>query len=445
MARLNTLNIGNIPSLKGPRTHEGAPARQIPVEQQLRRSVLACMLWEDQFYEDGVAIAGRIRELVAKVPAEKVAALAVEAREKMKLRHAPLLLVREMARLASHRHLVAETLYRVIHRADELSEFVALYWSEGKQPLSAQVKKGLAAAFTKFDEYALAKYNRATPVKLRDVLFLAHAKPVDAAQPELWKRLVEGELATPDTWEVALSSGGDKRQAWERLLAENKLGALALLRNLRNMAEAKVSEQAIRDGLARMKTERVLPFRFVAAARYAPQWEQELEKAMFCSLDTQPRLPGKTVLLVDVSGSMDAPLSRRSEMRRNDAAYGLAVLLREIAEQVSVYSFSDELVRVPSRQGFALRDAINSSQRHNGTYLGKALGAIHEKEGPYDRVIVITDEQSHDPVPNPKALGYMINVASYQNGVGYGRWTHIDGWSDSVIEYIRATEPMFSQ
>jgi hypothetical protein len=449
MARINTLGIGNIPWLKGLRTHEGAPAKHISPERQLRRSVLACMLWEDQFYEDGVAIAGRIRELVAKVPADKVAALAVEAREKMKLRHAPLLLVREMARLASHRHLVAETLYQVIQSADELSEFVALYWSEGKQPLSAQVKKGLAAAFTKFDEYALAKYNRATPVKLRDVLFLSHAKPVDAAQAELWKRLVEGELTTPDTWEVALSAGPnvDKRQAWERLLAENKLGALALLRNLRNMAGANVSEKAIRDGLARMKSERVLPFRFIAAARYAPQWEQELEKAMFRALQVQTRegqarLPGKTVLLVDVSGSMDAQLSRRSEMRRNDAAYGLGVLLREIAEQVSVYSFSDQLVRVPSRQGFALRDAINASQPHSGTYLGKALGEIKEN---YDRLIVITDEQSHDPVPNPKAMGYMINVASYQNGVGYGRWTHIDGWSDSVIEYVRAAEPLLNQ
>jgi 60 kDa SS-A/Ro ribonucleoprotein len=442
MARINTL-FGNVPWLKGPHTHEGAPARHISAEQQLRRSVLACMLWEDQFYEDGVAIAGRIRELVAKVPAEKVAALAVEAREKMKLRHAPLLLVREMARLATHRHLVAETLYRVVQRADELSEFVALYWSEGKQPLSAQVKKGLAAAFAKFDEYSLAKYNRATPVKLRDVLFLCHAKPVDAAQADLWKRLVEGELATPDTWEVALSAGADKRQAWERLLAENKLGALALLRNLRNMAEVKVEERVIADGLARMKTERVLPFRFIAAARYAPQWEAELERAMFRALEGQTRqgqakLPGKTVLLVDVSGSMDAPLSRRSEMRRNDAAYGLAVLLREIAESVSIYSFSDDLARIPARQGFALRDAINSSQRHNGTYLGKALGGIAEK---YDRLIVITDEQSHDAVPNPQARGYMINVASFQNGVGYGHWTHIDGWSDSVIEYIRAAEP----
>jgi hypothetical protein len=438
MARINALNL-NIPWLKGPRTHEGAPAKQISPELQLRRSVLACMLWEDQFYEDGVAIAGRIRELVAKVPAEKVAALAIEAREKMKLRHAPLLLVREMARLATHRHLVAETLTRVIQRADELTEFVAIYWSEGKQPLSAQVKKGLAAAFTRFDEYALAKYNRATPVKLRDVLFLSHAKPVDAAQAELWKRLVEGELATPDTWEVALSSGADKREAWERLLSENKLGALALLRNLRNMAEAKVSEQAIRDGLARMKTVRVLPFRFIAAARYAPQWEPELEKSMFRAFEGQSKLPGKTVLLVDVSGSMDVQLSRRSEMRRNDAAYGLAVLLREIAEDVSIYTFSDRLVRVPSRQGFALRDALNASQPHNGTYLGQALKGIHEKN---DRLIVITDEQSHDPVPNPKARGYMLNVASYQNGVGYSAWMHIDGWSDSVIEYIRAAEPV---
>src|SRR5207245_6246420 len=146
----------------------------------------------------------------SRVPGEKVAALAVEGGEKMELGHAPLLLVREMARLATHRHLVAETLLRVIQRADELSEFVALYWSEGKQPLSAQVKKGLAAAFTKFDEYALAKYNRATPVKLRDVLFLAHAKPVDQAQADLWKRLAAGELSTPDTWEAALPWRADK-------------------------------------------------------------------------------------------------------------------------------------------------------------------------------------------------------------------------------------------
>ena len=44
------------------------------------------------------------------------------------------------------------------------------------------------------------------------------------------------------------------------------------------------------------------------------------------------------------------------------------------------------------------------------------------------------------PVPGPKGRGYVINVTSYKNGAGYGKWTHIDGWSEAVIEYIRALE-----
>src|SRR5215467_725280 len=434
MARLNLLNLNF-----GPRTHEGAPARHISNELQLRRSVLACLLWENQFYEDGVEIAGRIAELVPKVEAERVAALAVEAREQMKLRHVPLLLVREMARHKTHRGLVAETLMRTIQRADELAEFVAMYWKDGRAPLSGQVKKGLAAAFPKFDEYQLAKYDRGGPIKLRDVLFLCHAKPRDEAQAAVWKRLIWGRLTTPDTWEVALSTGGDKREAWERLLRERKLGALALLRNLRNMREAGVDESLLGKALSDMSTARVLPFRFLAAARHAPQWEEALEQAMLKSVAATEKLPGKTIVLVDVSGSMTAPLSHRSEMQRTDAAYGLAVLLREIGEKVSVFSFSDSLAEVPARRGFALRDAIDASQRHNSTQLGKAVGELNETHG-YDRLIIITDEQAHDTVPAPRGKGYVINVASYKNGVGYGKWTHIDGWSESVVEYIRELE-----
>jgi hypothetical protein len=355
----------------------------------------------------------------------------------MKLRHAPLLLVREMARLASHRALVAETLERVIQRADELAEFVAIYWSDGRTPLSKQVKKGLASAFAKFDEYALAKYNRPGPVKLRDVLFLTHPKPRDEAQVALWKRLVDGELVTPDTWEVALSAGGNKRETWERLLAERKLGALALLRNLRNMQIAGADERLVLNALRAMKTDRVLPFRFIAAARYAPQWEDALEQVMFSCVEGAPKLKGKTVLLVDVSGSMDYQLSARSEMKRTDAAFGLAILLREICEEIAIYSFSDETKRVPSRRGFALRDKLDSSQPHSGTMLGQA---VKDVAGKYDRLIVITDEQAHDSVPAPKGKGYVINVASFKNGVGYGKWTPIDGWSESVVEYIRELE-----
>jgi len=439
MARLNLMNLA-----RGLRTHEGAPARHLSNELQLRRSVLACLLWESQFYEDGVEIAGRIAELVPKVEPKRVAALAVEAREQMKLRHVPLLLVREMARHKTHRVLVAETLERVIQRADELAEFVAIYWKDGRVPLSAQVKKGLAAAFPKFDEYQLAKYDRGGPIKLRDVLFLAHAKPRDDQQAGVWKKLIWGRLAVPDTWEVALSAAGaengvSKREAWTRLLAENKLGALALLRNLRNLRESGVDEALVLSALEKMNAQRVLPFRFLAAARYAPQWEPALESAMLKCVAAQEKLAGKTVLLVDISGSMIAPLSRRSEMLRTDVAYGLAVLLREISERVAVYSFSDNLVEVPARRGFALRNAIDASQRHNGTYLGKAVEQLNQKER-YDRLIVVSDEQAHDTVPNPQGKGYVINVASYKNGVGYGKWTHIDGWSESVVEYIRTLD-----
>ena len=158
---------------------------------------------------------------------------------------------------------------------------------------------------------------------------------------------------------------------------------------------------------------------------------------MYRSIAGRDKLAGRTVLLVDTSGSMDAPLARRSEMLRMDAACGLAVLLREVCDAVEVYSFSDKLVRVPSRRGFALRDAIVSSQPHGGTQLGYALTSLRAA---YDRIIVITDEQSHDRIPAPKGRGYVVNVASARNGVGYGAWTHIDGWSEAVVDYIRSLE-----
>ncbi|HKV04562.1 MAG TPA: hypothetical protein VJO53_05575 [Candidatus Acidoferrales bacterium] len=84
-----------------------------------------------------------------------------------------------------------------------------------------------------------------------------------------------------------------------------------------------------------------------------------------------------------------------------------------------------------------MRDAFDASQSRSATYLGKALEKIRQK---YDRIIVIADEQAHDRVPGPRNSGYVVNVASNKNGVGYGAWTHIDGWSEAVVEYVRAVE-----
>jgi 60 kDa SS-A/Ro ribonucleoprotein len=418
-------------------THEGAKAQHINPYQQLRRSVCSCMLWEREFYEDGESVASRIQSLIPEVDPVKVSDLAIEARTKFKLRHIPLLLARELARV---RHKgTANVLSQIIQRPDELTEFLSIYWKDGKCPLSAQVKKGLATAFPKFSEYQLAKYNRNNEIRLRDVLFLSHAKPKNVEQAEIWGKLINGELNPPDTWEVALSAGKDKKATWERLLSENKLGGLAFLRNLRNMRDVWVDDKIIFSALSSMKVDKILPYRFIAAAKHAPQWEDKIEPVMLKCIKDKERLSGKTVLLVDVSGSMDWALSAKSDLNRIDAANGLAILVREICDDVEIFSFSNKIVQIPPRRGFALRDVIYSSQPHSRTYLGTAVGMINEKVK-YDRIIVITDEQSRDLVPNPTATGYMINVASARNGVGYGAWKHIDGFSEAVIDWITEYE-----
>jgi len=416
-------------------THEGAPARELTAEQKLRRSVLSCLLWENEFYEDGQTIADRILALAVEVPAEALAALAVEARELMKLRHAPLMLL--CALIAKGGPMVAPTIERVIQRADEMTELVTLYWRNGKRPLSKQMKTGLARAFVKFDAYQLAKYDRDGDVKLRDVLFLCHAKPKDTAQAEIWKQLIDKTLASPDTWEVALSAGANKAATFTRLLGERKLGYLALMRNLRNMDQAGVDEALVKDAiLARRGAERVLPFRYVATARAAPRFEPWLDQALAETILEQPILKGRTLILVDVSPSMNVRLSAKSDLTRMDAAATLASI---IPGDVRVFSFSNEVVEVPPRRGMAGIDAIIRSQPSNGTLLGKAV--THVNAIKHDRLIVITDEQSQDVVPDPVAAkAYMINVASARQGVGYGTWTHIDGFSENVLTFLREQE-----
>jgi 60 kDa SS-A/Ro ribonucleoprotein len=129
-------------------------------------------------------------------------------------------------------------------------------------------------------------------------------------------------------------------------------------------------------------------------------------------------------------------VSSKSDITRLDAACGVAILLRELCEEVEIMTFENKVESVPPRRGFALRDAIGRPR--GGTMLGNAVQAANAK--PYDRLVILTDEQSHDVVGNPKGKGYMINVAAHQNGVGYGPWTHIDGWSEAVIDYIIEAE-----
>ncbi len=458
------------------KTHEGAVAYQhTTAEQDLRRSVMACLLWEGEFYESGVEIAKRIGDLAGTVPPTTLAAIAVEARNVAKIRHAPLLLLAHLCRTGSGNGIVSRTFPAVIKRADELAEFMAIYArvngvapSAVKRKLSVQARKGLALAFRNFDAYQLAKYDREAAIQLRDVAFLTHVRMRDGEHGRLLANLVnrsffpettksagfpvrrelglDGEtkpkLEAPDTWEVQLSGGADKRETFERLIREGRLGYLALLRNLRNMAQAGCDEKLVRDAIvARKGAAFVLPFRYTAAARACPQFEPAIDQALSEAIGELPQLTGRTIVLVDVSGSMDAKLSAKSDLTRMDAAATLASIING---DVRVFSFSNSVIEVPPRRGMAGVDAIQSSQLHSGTALYDAVAQTVLL--PHDRMIVISDEQAGEfqqrrmPAPRAGARGYVINVASNRNGVGYGPWNHIDGFSENVIRWIYEVE-----
>lgn len=441
----------------------GTPVPSIAAEKQLQRAVMACMLWEDTFYVDGKSHAELISELVPQVNPVKVAELAVLARHNYKLRHVPLLLCRELARIGK---LNAATLNEVVQRADELGEFLSLYWKEGKTPLSNQVKKGLAKAFCKFSEYQLAKYDRSSAsVSIRDVMFLVHAKPTSVAQEALFKRVADKALVTPDTWETQLSAGASKRDTFSRLMAEKKLGALAFLRNLRNMVQAGVTDQEIRAYGATVDASKVLPFRYIAAARIVPQFENMLEAMMLRSLSSAEKLPGRTILVVDTSGSMHQAVSDKSDINCLDAAGALAILAREICEEVVIYATAGNdgnrthaTMVIPPRRGFALSEYISSREVENklgtgGIFFTQAMDYIAKQEAKstVDRVIVFTDEQdtsAHGRAFDPskaKRLGkpgqnYIANVGSNKNGVNSNEWLTITGFSEAMVDYIRESE-----
>jgi 60 kDa SS-A/Ro ribonucleoprotein len=429
-------------------TSEGAPAHAMNPTQALRRSVMSCLLFEKESYESGEEIATRIERLAREVPPEILADLAVEVRTQGNLRHAPLPLLFVLAETGKGQpDLVRRAVRDTIQRADELAELIAFFRARpradgSKRPIPWAVRRGIADAFGKFSEYNLAKYDRDNAVKLRDVLRIVRPQPQDEAQSALYKKVIDRTLETPDTWEVALSGGADKKEAFTRLLQEGKLGYFALLRNLRNMEQSGVDLDLVREAILARKgeAERILPFRFIAAARACPRLEGALDTAMGASIAALPQLKGETIVLVDVSGSMSARLSAKSDLTRMDAACALGSIVN--AERLRVFSFSNQLVEVPARRGMAGVDAIRRSQHHGGTRLDTAVAYANTMK--HDRLIVVTDEQAQYKVPDPMAKhAYVVNVASARNGIGYGAWVHVDGFSENVLRWIHEYEREF--
>lgn len=456
------------PSLKKPSKFEeerlaggsGVLAAKQSNTALLRRAVLANLLWEDVAYMDGKKVAEEIKRLIPLCPAIDVYNIALEARTMQKLRHTPLFIAVEMCKYPEHKLFVQDLLPLIITRADMLTDFLAIYWKDGKKPIANQAKKGLAKAFHNFNEYKFAKYDRDSAIKLRDVMFLCRPKPTNQYEQTLFKKVADRTLATPETWEVLLSTGKDKKESWTKLITEGKIGGLAMLRNIANMRKANVDRKVISEGLERLKSSMLMPLDFLKAERMNPEFSRQIEDAMINSYTNLPKLKGRTLFIVDVSGSMGSRMSFKSDFTRFDAACAMAMLAANQCEDYElVCTAGNDYSRVGAHEhiqypykGFGIYNQIESTGTrigYGGIFTRQCLEWCKEqfKDKEFDRIIVFSDSQDCD-YPNkrvPKPFGtynYICDVSANTKGVNYkGIWTaEISGFSEHFLTYIAAME-----
>ena len=433
----------------------------------LRRAVLANLLWENIAYMDGQSITDEIKRLIPLCDPLDVTMLTIEARQMQKLRHTPLFLAVEMCKHNETRPYVKDVLPAIITRADMLTDFMALYWADGKCPICNAAKKGLAKAFHNFKEYHFAKYDRDAEIKLRDVMFMVRPKPVNQLEEALYKKIADRTLETPETWEVLLSkahSPEEKAEVWTKLITEGKIGGKAMLMNIRNMQNVGVPRPIIVQGLNELKGAMLLPLDFLKAMRESKGFEREIEDAMLKTYDNMPKLPGKTLFIVDVSGSMGSITSSGSYFSRMDQAAAMAMLAASQCEDFELVCTAgddftrtekQEFIKYPSK-GFNLFNQINDASYRLGgggifTYqcIEKLRKELGDKIHNYARIIVFSDSQDIDVSSGrnvkPRPFGkynYICDVSCHTRGIAYkGVWTaEISGWSEHFLTYIAAFE-----
>ncbi|MFI0369680.1 TROVE domain-containing protein [Actinomadura sp. 1N219] len=487
------------------RTYEGAPGYARDAKGELFLLAVANMVGEGTFYEAAGDRDARFRDLVRRVAvddADWTAGFLPWLRGEANMRSAPVAAALEAvhARLAAglnggNRQLVAS----VLQRADEPGEALAYWTSVHGRAVPKPVKRGIADAVRRlYTERSLLKYDTgAHGFRFGDVIDLVHPAPAPGKpwQGELFAHALDrrhgrgGEpalpmlrareelMATPaaERRAVLLAAGGPDRlrsagitwealagwlqgpmdaAAWEAIIPS--MGVMALTRNLRNFDRAGVSDEVAATVAAKLADpgviarSRMFPFRFLAAHRAAPslRWAWPLQQALDHSLANVPALTGRTLILVDRSGSMFGRVSDKSGLNRADAAaiFGTALALRAASADLVEFGTGHRPVRVDA--GESLLTVLERFTSMGGTNTAAAVRAHYRK---HDRVVIVTDEQAwggrhgadptaHVPADVPV---YTWNLAGYKHGHGPsgGGNRHVfGGLSDAAFRLIPLLE-----
>ncbi|SCL44164.1 TROVE domain-containing protein [Micromonospora citrea] len=484
-------------------TAEDAPGFAREPRTELFLLGVSNMVGEETFYEGAADRDARFRELVAAVAVadpDWFARFVPWLRTGAMLRSAAVVAALEGARaqvaagIPGSRTIVDSAL----QRADEPGEALAYWLGRHGRTLPKPVKRGIAdAAVRLYHERSLLKYDSdRNAVRFADVLDLTHPVARDERQGDLFRHALDRrhqrdnplpasltmlaaraalmalpverrrEVTDPAvleaagmTWE-ALAGWRQTTMdapAWEAIIPS--MGYLALLRNLRNFDQAGVGDAVAETVAAKLSDpgevarSRVLPMRFLSAYNAAPslRWAYPLERALQHALADVPALDGRTLILIDTSGSMTNAFSKDGTLRCWDAAtvFGLALAAR--AREATVVSFSHTSAVFPAVAGESVLAAVRRFKQ-DGYFYGQGTEtekAVREHYAGHDRVVILTDEQAHwhgsadvtAAVP-ARVPVYTWNLAGYRAGHAptAGNRHTFGGLSDAAFAMIPLIE-----
>jgi hypothetical protein len=475
-------------------THEGGAGWARDAKSELYLLAVTNMVSEGTFYESGKERDARFEQLIAQVAAEDpdwVARMIPWLRTEANMRSASIVMAAELV----HAKLTAKAkagaisnrsiIDSAIQRADEPAEMLGYWRSKFGRNLPMPVKRGVAdAAVRLFTERAFLKYGSGDGYRMADVIDITHPDPKAPWQSALFKHMLDarhghgvetdallpmilanqGAMALDSdafraafttelvkaaglTWEVATSRYGKLDAKFLDSMIPD-MGIFALVRNLRNFDEAAISAasaahvNALLTDPEVIAKSRMFPLRFYSAWANTGTltWGSALEKALEHSLANVPSLPGRTLVLVDTSGSMGGTISDKSKAMRWQVAglFGAALALR--AEKATLVAFQSYSAEMPTHKVGSVLRTMEGFKDHVGGGTS-TWEAVRKHYDAHDRVIIVTDEQAHDsPRGIPTEIGtakplYVFNVAGYKNGsiASGGRRYTFGGLSDAAF------------
>ena len=406
MAKFNTKKCNNVKVA----SYEGGVVFRKSLEDEWANMLFSSVM-QNQYYESAEEQQARFitltSQMISKHGPELIGKCAVFARNELGMRSISELVA---ALLNEYKWDGKRKFYaNYFRRPDGVGEvFAAIDALDGKR--SHALIRGCSDYLSSLSAYTLAKYPlRYRKYTMRDIINLTHPK---SEVIDLFQR---GELPAPDTWEVKVKSAKSLEQnesAWRDLVEGQKLGYLALLRNLSAMCKCSFADRLWVNkylvpqitNLPAIKNSLVWPFQIYTSWKFLHKQgislsiEDALATAFEYSTQNMPKLSGETLIVLDVSASMDSPFSSNSLLSILEvcAAYASAFLNSSFQDSVDFIKFGSnakqfERSKFKCNNVFKQIDKLAANDSCGYSTDISTVFDILDKH--YDRIILFSDMQ----------------------------------------------------